>query len=256
MCRDFPTVPGNLRALLLLNLLSNPAIGPAPSVADLAVASCTAFTPAHPEAHPGTPPPIPLHPLIGWPKGRRPTRIPRFATLELQPSPSAPGTTFKDLATMSVGEKVVSKRSARSYIEYDMEKEPHEDQAKRMVKQDEAELGVGGRKYSASTGTVSSSQSSLETSPLVRATDSEHEVDGLVLSAQGRSSSDIEPRDAFHPPTTNQHVVNSIRELNESLPIEGRPVNFGVVVPGVYRSSFPQSEDYGFIESLKLKTIM
>ncbi|GAB1313456.1 tyrosine-protein phosphatase siw14 [Madurella fahalii] len=158
---------------------------------------------------------------------------------------------------MSVGEKVVvSKRSARPYVEYDIEKESHEDQAKRMVKQDETEFGAGGRKYSTSTGTLSSSQSSLEASPLIRAADSEHEVDALVLGAQGRNSSDVELRDAFHPPATNQHVANSIRSLNESLPIEGRPVNFGVVVPGVYRSSFPQSEDYAFIESLKLKTII
>ncbi len=35
-----------------------------------------------------------------------------------------------------------------------------------------------------------------------------------------------------------------------------RPSNFGVVVPGVYRSSFPKPEDYPFIQSLNLKTIM
>ncbi|RDW91512.1 hypothetical protein BP5796_02677 [Coleophoma crateriformis] len=37
---------------------------------------------------------------------------------------------------------------------------------------------------------------------------------------------------------------------------QGRPINFGDVIPGVYRSSFPQTEDYEFLKSLKLKTIV
>lgn len=36
----------------------------------------------------------------------------------------------------------------------------------------------------------------------------------------------------------------------------GRPINFGVVVPGVYRSSYPKPEDYGFLRNLGLKTVM
>ncbi|TFA97558.1 Tyrosine-protein phosphatase SIW14 [Trichoderma ghanense] len=39
-------------------------------------------------------------------------------------------------------------------------------------------------------------------------------------------------------------------------PIEGRPVNFGLVVPGVYRSSYPKKEDFAFLKGLKLKTIV
>ncbi|KAF4589850.1 tyrosine phosphatase [Ophiocordyceps camponoti-floridani] len=36
----------------------------------------------------------------------------------------------------------------------------------------------------------------------------------------------------------------------------GRPANFGVVLPGVFRSSYPQPEDYAFLQSLQLKTIV
>lgn len=36
----------------------------------------------------------------------------------------------------------------------------------------------------------------------------------------------------------------------------GQPTNFGTVVPGVYRSSYPQEADYPFIQKLGLKTIM
>ncbi|KAM0263793.1 hypothetical protein ACHAQJ_001111 [Trichoderma viride] len=39
-------------------------------------------------------------------------------------------------------------------------------------------------------------------------------------------------------------------------PMEDRPVNFGLVVPGVYRSSYPKADDYGFIKGLKLKTVV
>ena len=52
------------------------------------------------------------------------------------------------------------------------------------------------------------------------------------------------------------YAMNSNINLEESLPTSGRPINFGVVVPGVYRSSFPKTEDHEFISGLKLKTIV
>ncbi|KAF4964553.1 hypothetical protein FSARC_7548 [Fusarium sarcochroum] len=39
-------------------------------------------------------------------------------------------------------------------------------------------------------------------------------------------------------------------------PLNGRPHNFGVVVPGVYRSSFPKAHDFEYIKGLGLKTIV
>jgi tyrosine-protein phosphatase SIW14 len=35
-----------------------------------------------------------------------------------------------------------------------------------------------------------------------------------------------------------------------------QPINFGVVAPGLYRSGYPQAQDYTFIKGLKLKTIV
>jgi tyrosine-protein phosphatase SIW14 len=78
----------------------------------------------------------------------------------------------------------------------------------------------------------------------------------LVLEAAGRRRSDSGLRDAFHPPALMQHLAYPNNELEKGLPPGPRPANFGIVVPGVYRSSFPQSEDYAFIEDLKLKTIV
>ncbi|KAM0298737.1 hypothetical protein ACHAPM_008160 [Fusarium culmorum] len=38
--------------------------------------------------------------------------------------------------------------------------------------------------------------------------------------------------------------------------LDGRPFNFGIVIPGVYRSSFPKSHDFDYIKGLGLKTIV
>jgi len=38
---------------------------------------------------------------------------------------------------------------------------------------------------------------------------------------------------------------------------DGRPINFGVVVPGkIYRSSWPMIEDFQYLETLQLQTVM
>lgn len=41
-----------------------------------------------------------------------------------------------------------------------------------------------------------------------------------------------------------------------AVPLNGRPLNFGVVIPGVYRSSYPKSEDFPFLQGLRLKTVV
>ncbi len=47
---------------------------------------------------------------------------------------------------------------------------------------------------------------------------------------------------------------DSVRTSKEK--VKGRPVNFGTVIPGFYRSGYPQTEDYEFLKSLGLKTIV
>lgn len=46
------------------------------------------------------------------------------------------------------------------------------------------------------------------------------------------------------------------KEATDVIVHPGQPINFGTVVPGVYRSSYPQEADYPFIQKLGLKTIM
>lgn len=61
------------------------------------------------------------------------------------------------------------------------------------------------------------------------------------------------------PATTAASLVSFTGEAASdfpSAPLTGRPLNFGVVVPGVYRSSYPKPDDYTYIRDLKLKTIV
>jgi hypothetical protein len=37
---------------------------------------------------------------------------------------------------------------------------------------------------------------------------------------------------------------------------DGRPVNFGEVFPGVFRSGYPESDDHEYLKNLNLKTIV
>lgn len=46
-------------------------------------------------------------------------------------------------------------------------------------------------------------------------------------------------------PTTKYHV-----------PAQGQPFNFGEVVPGVYRSSYPTPQDFSYMKELGLKTVV
>ncbi|KAK3297807.1 tyrosine phosphatase family-domain-containing protein [Chaetomium fimeti] len=144
---------------------------------------------------------------------------------------------------MSTGDKLVSKRTGR---------QAGEPQENRMARHEETASEARDRQGSSST--VATCCSSLEPSPMVRPTYVQQEVDDLELESTGRSGSEL--RDAFHPPTAAHKPDYSVRELERNLPAESRPANFGIVVPGVYRSSFPQSEDYAFIEGLKLRTIV
>ncbi|KAM0220629.1 hypothetical protein ACHAQI_000087 [Fusarium lateritium] len=66
------------------------------------------------------------------------------------------------------------------------------------------------------------------------------------LSASSRTSdSSASSLSAYQTPSP-EHIA----------PLNGRPHNFGIVVPGVYRSSFPRSHDFDYIKGLGLKTIV
>lgn len=74
------------------------------------------------------------------------------------------------------------------------------------------------------------------------------ETESVAMSRQSSSQSQ----------KSSASVVSDIStqvSMDEKMPT-GQPTNFGTVVPGVYRSSYPQEADYPFIQKLGLKTIM
>ncbi|KAB8288860.1 hypothetical protein EYC80_010763 [Monilinia laxa] len=93
---------------------------------------------------------------------------------------------------------------------------------------------------------------------------------------EGRSSSHQTPLEALSGPVVDvgrdlgtlfpSSTEAMAKQENKSLDAakalakdnqEGRPLNFGVIVPNaIYRSSFPQEEDFGYLTSLGLKSIV
>ncbi|RAL64533.1 hypothetical protein DID88_002007 [Monilinia fructigena] len=93
---------------------------------------------------------------------------------------------------------------------------------------------------------------------------------------EGRSSSHQTPFEALSGPVVDvgrdlgtlfpSSTEAIAKQVNKSLDAakalakdnqEGRPLNFGVIVPNaIYRSSFPQEEDFGYLTSLGLKSIV
>ncbi|KAK7998645.1 tyrosine-protein phosphatase SIW14 [Apiospora marii] len=53
-------------------------------------------------------------------------------------------------------------------------------------------------------------------------------------------------------PLANESIAIA-RALSSAVPL---PLNFGCVIPGVFRSSYPQAQDFAYLSKLKLKTIV
>ncbi|KAK3344250.1 tyrosine phosphatase family-domain-containing protein [Lasiosphaeria hispida] len=166
---------------------------------------------------------------------------------------------------MAVGGKAVSKRSTRIYVEDGMEKDTSEYQSKKMnMNEETVPDGPTKRKNSVSTATSQSTQTSRQTSrqasvelsPLIYAEKTDQLLDDISpesLEAGGRQGY---PEAVQVFGSVQAHSAFTTPGPYEILPAAGRPINFGVVVPGVYRSSFPQAGDYDFVEALKLKTVV
>ena len=168
------------------------------------------------------------------------------------------------LATMVGGNKVVTKRNTRAFVGEEADQGLLRPQSEKMIKEDEkVDVVEPHRKDSIGTSTSQSSrssrQTSLECSPMTAATSVDTDLSELSKEEQFSlpdALRDIEPP---HAVEAYNHSAKAPLRPNPPLPlipVEGRPKNFGVVVPGVYRSGFPQSEDYPFIEGLKLKTMV
>ena len=56
---------------------------------------------------------------------------------------------------------------------------------------------------------------------------------------------------------SNKYVSAKNNAVEQPINLSAQPpINFGVVIPGIYRSGYPEASDFPFIQSLKLKTIV
>ncbi|PHH87488.1 hypothetical protein CDD83_8826 [Cordyceps sp. RAO-2017] len=69
------------------------------------------------------------------------------------------------------------------------------------------------------------------------------------------SSARIGDKTAAAATSTKASIATRVAEC-PSVPLHGRPANFGLVIPGLYRSSYPTPDDYAFLQSLHLKTVV
>jgi hypothetical protein len=75
--------------------------------------------------------------------------------------------------------------------------------------------------------------------------------DNSTDSSDQATEHTVRPLDEVERAGTMTSYVNLHKKTAMS-----EPANFGVVVPGVYRSAYPQSTAYEFLADLNLKTIV
>ncbi|KAI0901236.1 tyrosine-protein phosphatase SIW14 [Annulohypoxylon nitens] len=81
--------------------------------------------------------------------------------------------------------------------------------------------------------------------------DEERSQQSLYMINVGTESPEVVLRDAY--------ISAKDIAVERPLPLTGThtpPVNFAMVVPGLYRSGYPQAPDYSFMRTLNLKTIV
>lgn len=86
----------------------------------------------------------------------------------------------------------------------------------------------------------------------------EHESTNQLHSAEMRRDNSS-GQSSLKSQTSTSSLTDSVWSKDvalEEMALPGQPHNFGTVVPGVYRSSYPQEADYPFLQKLGLKTIM
>lgn len=81
-------------------------------------------------------------------------------------------------------------------------------------------------------------------------------IEGVAMLRSGSNQSTASTQPSVSSLNTDSTDASKESLLDEKMIIPGHPANFGVIVPGVYRSSYPKEADFDFIKSLKLKTIM
>jgi hypothetical protein len=176
-----------------------------------------------------------------------------------------------DIEDMAVAGNVVLKRTARVTVEYGAEDQVLEHSARKLAidkRSDELTQQKAEEKASSSgAGVMALPVTAINGAP---------KAYGRAGSVGGRTSTDLADTDGSHSrdsysdgsidgstSTDRSHNVSDntsaslkSRKLEALQQQDGRPLNFGEVLPGVYRGSFPRTEDYPFYQKLGLRTVV
>ncbi|KAH6695400.1 tyrosine-protein phosphatase SIW14 [Plectosphaerella plurivora] len=147
---------------------------------------------------------------------------------------------------------MASKRSGRTYQDEGQHTDVKDRRQSRPLKQEDGPRDE--RTDSKSSSSRGSRDSS--TSPDTVADMSLNEK--MVVSVEAKTS-DAVPTSGRLPTFIDSELLlkmSSAPMVQYPVPAEGRPYNFGVVVPGVYRSSYPKPQDFSYMQKLGLKTVV
>lgn len=174
-----------------------------------------------------------------------------------------------ELEDMAVAGNVVLKRTARVAVEYETENEVLEHSGKKATnntKPDEptSQKAEGKASRSSVISAAATAMNGASRPYSRRGSIVEHASADLADTngSQHRSSyltngGADSNRVADRPQELPNHIKSSLKSHKlDSLGQDGRPLNFGEVLPGIYRSSFPKAEDYPFYKRLGLKTVV
>ena len=102
-------------------------------------------------------------------------------------------------------------------------------------------------------GTKAECEDSRQNTELVTAKQSSR-----ITAAQNGASNGMEGAKPFQSPKTLPLTsgLSTPQSLSPTPPADGSLANFGVVMPGIYRSAWPTAEGYEFMRGLGLKTIV
>jgi Tyrosine phosphatase family len=100
----------------------------------------------------------------------------------------------------------------------------------------------------------SSCESSVSSGPLTEFEMELRKETGWYAASRESMAHALQIEHLFGPPAPALKADPS-KPFKEKI-IEGRPLNFGIVMPRVYRSAYPRAEDHEYLKSLGLKTIV
>ena len=177
------------------------------------------------------------------------------------PPPPPLDLAFDDSFAMESTDFTITRRSTRSFVESELDANLRELNAvsasDSMSNHGSAPVDINSQQATreatgVSTGTSSSCASTVSSSAsssYVPSTTSFHNGIDMVRAVQGLNMA--------NSVNGNEGAPEAAVEAADDIPTPpGAPVNFGFVMPGIFRSSYPKPENFEFLSDLDLKTIV